>query len=73
MFENRVKKFENRVKKGEESVCIDNDADIHEGASKAYEKPILVSYGDVRDITLGPTNGEGESGAALFFRVPPPP
>lgn len=35
---------------------------------RQYEKPVLLVYGDVRDITLGPTVGEGESGCALFFR-----
>ena len=44
------------------------DAGIDKGAVKAYEKPVLIAYGDVRDITLGPTVGEGESGCALFFR-----
>lgn len=29
---------------------------------KTYETPVLISYGDVRDITLGPTLGGGESG-----------
>lgn len=29
---------------------------------KAYEKPVLIVYGDVRDVTLGPTPGLGESG-----------
>lgn len=38
---------------------------------KQYEKPVLVAYGDIRDITLGPTVGEGESGCALFFRSGP--
>ncbi len=38
---------------------------------KAYETPILVCYGDVRDITLGPTAGIGESGNELARRNPP--
>jgi len=38
---------------------------------RVYEKPVLQSYGDVRDITLGPTVGEGESGCAIFFRSGP--
>lgn len=45
---------------------IESDAEI-----KAYEKPVLIAYGDVRDITLGPTVGEGESGCAFFFRSGP--
>lgn len=32
---------------------------------KAYETPILIAYGDVRDITLGGTLGAGESGAGF--------
>jgi len=31
-----------------------------------YEKPVLKCYGDVRDITLGPSPGVGESGAGVF-------
>jgi len=38
---------------------------------KAYEPPVLVHYGDVRDVTLGPTVGIGESGAELGRRNPP--
>lgn len=45
-----------------------NDDDVLNGCEpKIYEKPVLISYGDVRDITLGPTFGEGESGCALFY------
>lgn len=38
---------------------------------KQYEKPILICYGDVRDVTLGPTFGGGESGCEGIFRVGP--
>lgn len=38
---------------------------------KAYEAPVLLHYGDVRDITLGPTPGIGESGNELGRRNPP--
>ena len=34
----------------------------------AYQKPILISYGDVRDITLGSSFGEGESGCEAIFK-----
>jgi len=34
----------------------------------SYVKPELVAYGDVRDITLGPTLGTTESGCAGVFR-----
>lgn len=37
---------------------------------KPYEKPELICYGDVRDITLGPSPGFGESGAGVFFLLP---
>ncbi len=40
-------------------------------ACKAYEAPVLVHYGDVRDVTLGPTVGIGESGNELGRRNPP--
>ena len=39
--------------------------------NEQYEKPSLTCYGDVRDITLGPTPGLGESGNVLLFRNPP--
>lgn len=32
--------------------------------NQPYQKPVLVVYGDVRDVTLGPTLGGGESGNA---------
>ena len=37
---------------------------------KAYETPRLMCYGDVRDVTLGGTLGEGESGAGFEFTAP---
>ena len=50
----------------EQSKAQEMDVEI-----KSYEKPVLISYGDVRDITLGPTIGEGESGCAFLFRSGP--
>ncbi len=35
-----------------------------------YETPTLIYYGDVRDVTLGPTVGIGESGNELGRRPP---
>ena len=64
--------FKQRVNQAEQYTDIEADVSISEGATKMYEKPVLIAYCDVRDITLGPTVGEGESGAALFFRVPSP-
>jgi len=45
-------------------------SEISKGVTDRYEKPILVCYGDVRDITLGPSPGFGESGAGVFFLQP---
>lgn len=39
--------------------------------SLQYETPILRAYGDVRDVTLGPTVGVGESGCQNSRRVNP--
>ncbi len=33
-----------------------------DGSKKPYRKPELIHRGDVRDITMGPTPGVGESG-----------
>ena len=44
---------------------------IDEGQSLVYETPRLIHYGDVRDVTLGPTVGIGESGNELGRRNPP--
>lgn len=35
---------------------------------KNYEAPVLIHHGDVRDVTLGPTVGIGESGNELGRR-----
>jgi len=37
----------------------------HAQRVKPYETPVLIAYGDVRDITLGGTLGMGESGAGF--------
>jgi len=47
-----------------------NDIDKNQESHDRYEKPVLVCYGDVRDITLGPSPGFGESGAGVFFLLP---
>ena len=41
-------------KVGTDAVCVQDTA------IKEYEKPVLISYGDVRDVTLGPTLGGGQ-------------
>jgi len=45
--------------------------DAIEVSDKPYEAPTLICYGDVRDITLGPTFGAGESGCEGLFRAGP--
>lgn len=42
---------------------------------RVYSRPGLVSLEALRDITLGPTAGTGESGNPLTLRrrTPPPP
>ena len=35
---------------------------------KPYQKPRLIHHGDVRDVTMGPTPGIGESGNPTTFR-----
>lgn len=47
------------------------DEAVHSASKLAYESPVLIHYGDVRDITLGPTVGIGESGNELGRRNPP--
>lgn len=41
-----------------------NDASkvVREVKKNIYRKPILKSYGDVRDVTLGGSPGAGDSG-----------
>ena len=36
---------------------------------KRYQRPTLDSLGDLRDITLGPSLGTGESGDPTIFRA----
>lgn len=35
---------------------------------KYYTTPTLEAFGDMRDLTLGPTPGSGESGGHTTFR-----
>jgi hypothetical protein len=57
-------------KHNQDNYFVESDA-ADAGTEKAYEKPVLIAYGDVRDITLGPTLGEGESGCAFFQQSGP--
>ena len=56
-------------------LSVSDNAVIKQTSNKAdssyeYEKPVLICYGDVRDITLGPSPGAGESGAGVFIFQP---
>jgi hypothetical protein len=39
-----------------------------ERPKKAYRRPRLTLWGDLRDVTLGPSPGVGESGAPGMFK-----
>ena len=41
---------------------------VVDDAVPEYQKPVLTAYGDVRDVTLGPTPGLGESGCECARR-----
>ena len=49
------------------------DMNLNVAVPIKYETPLLVSYGDVRDVTLGPTAGLGESGCEFARRAGTPP
>jgi len=38
-------------------------------AKKPYHRPRLVLWGDLRDLTLGPSPGIGESGQPAIFKT----
>lgn len=52
----------------EKRITAKNDA-CARAAKKPYDPPKLVRYGDVRDVTLGPSPGTGESGQPLTFKI----
>lgn len=60
-----IRKNELRVVRGN---TVDGQPTELAPNEKAYEVPILVHHGDVRDVTLGPTVGIGESGNELGRR-----
>lgn len=41
---------------------------IGPGSRRAYAAPAVRVLGDIRDVTMGPTPGIGESGGALVFK-----
>ncbi len=43
----------------------------HALCPKPYQTPELIFYGDVRDVTLGPTVGSGESNCESFLMAGP--
>lgn len=59
------------MQSGNDKIETSQNASLSE---KPYETPVLISYGDVRDVTLGGTLGFGESGAGFstFDNLPPP-
>jgi len=61
-----VKKINNKKNSHRSS-----DASSAKNSRKEYEKPVLIAYGDVRDVTLGGTGGLGESGCECLFRELP--
>lgn len=66
-----MNKHNEKVKSGvAECQSADSIRSENELINLAYEKPVLIAYGDVRDITLGPSPGFGESGAGVFFLQP---
>ncbi len=56
---------------GDAAVESQSDSNQESNGARPYEKPELIFYGDVRDVTLGPTFGTGESGCEGVFRVGP--
>jgi len=56
---------------GDSGIVSQSKSNKLEANNRPYEKPELVFYGDVRDVTLGPTFGGGESGCEGIFRVGP--
>ncbi len=36
---------------------------------RPYQPPHLIVYGDLRDLTMGPSTGSGESGNPTIFRA----
>jgi len=41
---------------------------VHEVKKRVYQKPRLICYGDVRDVTLGGSPGGGDSGTPTTRR-----
>lgn len=44
-------------------------ADPQEPSKKPYRRPRLTLWGDLRDVTLGPSPGIGESGQPGLFKA----
>lgn len=66
-FEKKMSNQKNKLVKGQGLDGIVQPS-VDENAVRCYEAPVLVYYGDVRDVTLGPTVGIGESGNELGRR-----
>lgn len=64
---NRTQKY---MSMNEAPLSHSNKSDSSE--HRSYETPRLIVYGDVRDVTLGPTPGIGESGCEFDRRAGSP-
>ena len=67
-------KYQNKINSTAKDRTLDfqlvGNAEVAVLSPKPYEAPELISYGDVRDITLGGTFGFGESGAGFSLFEP---
>ena len=65
-----IKKLNNDLQSNalELSPSLNEGRAIDSGSAtrRPYQAPELMRYGDVRDITMGPTVGFGESGGGPF-------
>ena len=56
-----------KIKQNEGDSVLSETEIATSDSALTYEKPVLICYGDVRDITLGPSIGIGESGISPPF------
>ncbi len=75
-IDNKAMNNKQKVVNGNSGRCsadaiTDKSLETTSSLSLKYETPVLRCYGDVRDVTLGPTVGIGESGNELGRRNPP--
>lgn len=51
-----------------ETVELRDGAAAPKASKRFYSPPVLEIFGDIRDVTLGPSPGVGESGAPVMFK-----